>query len=65
MDADNRGFLLVLSRNAYFTTGCGRVVVTLPGRVAAAADMSSTGSRVTSSLATSTTSLGNPAGVVA
>jgi hypothetical protein len=31
MDADNRGFLLVLSRNAYFTTGCGMVVVMLLG----------------------------------
>jgi hypothetical protein len=59
MDANNRGFLLVLSRNAYFTTGCGRVVVMLLGRVVAAATTSSMGSRVTSSLATSTASPGD------
>jgi hypothetical protein len=67
MDADNRGFLLVLSRNAYFTAGCGRMVVMLLGRVAAAAAASSMGSHATSSLATSTASPspGNPAGAVA
>jgi hypothetical protein len=61
VDADNRGFLLVLSRNAYFTIGYGRMVVTLTGRVAATAVGSFLGSHATSSLDASTASPGNPA----
>jgi hypothetical protein len=65
MDANNRGFLLVLSRNAYFAVDCGQMVFTFPGRVFVAAAASFPGSCVTPSLATSTASLGNPSGAIA
>jgi hypothetical protein len=64
MDTNNHGFLLVLSRKAYFTVGCDRTFFMLPRRVAVIVAMSSSGSCATTSLA-STASPSNPAEAVA
>jgi hypothetical protein len=60
MDADNHSFLLVLSPNAHFTVGHGRIAIRLPGRITTAAAISTLGAHMTPSSAANAASLGKP-----